>query len=268
MENKAKVSIIIACYNQASYLEKVLLSLQNQTFNEFEILIADDGSKNDVFEVVEKFTDKFLFPIQHIWHEDNGFRKTIIVNRAVQKSNGDYLIFIDGDCILHHKFIARHFIRRERNTILSGRRIMLDETISNKITSEQIQNLEVESPLFWWNNCLPKERKRGFYIAFIYKFLNAVSQDYWAFGSNYSLFKADFLKVNGYDEDIIGRGFEDINISQRFKLIGFKTKRLTYEALQYHLFHYSKPVPHLEEDKHIIANPTHFFAKNGIVKEQ
>jgi len=262
--NYPQVSLIIACYNQASYLEKILLTLKNQTFSNFEIVIADDGSGAELAEVIKKYQGSFTFPIQHIWHEDNGFRKTIIINEAVRNSNSEYLLFIDGDCLLHHKFIERHYTRRKRNVVLSGRRIMLDETISKKISNIEIENKTFEKPSFWWNNCIPKERKRGFYIPFIYTFINKIGKDYWAFGSNFSIHKSDFFSVNGYDQAIVGRGLEDINLSQRFKLKGYKTNRLTYEALQYHLFHNSKPVPHSKEEEAKIIYPKHFYAEKGI----
>jgi hypothetical protein len=259
-----KVSLIIACYNQADYLEKILYSILNQTFVQFEIVIADDGSGPEIAKIIQKFNGRFKYPIQHVWHEDAGFRKTIIVNQAVLKSKSDYLIFIDGDCILHHQFIARHYLRGKKATVLSGRRIMLDEEISKGISAEQIKKMLYEKPFFWWNHCKPKERKRGFYLPFIFQILNFSGKDYWAFGSNFSVHKTDFVEINGYDQSIIGRGLEDINLSQRFKLKGYKIKRLTYEALQYHLFHKSGSVPHSKEAEEIIIHPKHFFAENGM----
>jgi len=264
INNNPKVSIIIACYNQFDYLEKVLYSLLNQTFTDFEIIIAEDGASEDIQKIVLDFTNRFKHPIQHACHEDNGFRKTIIVNQAVRMSKSDYLIFIDGDCILHHKFIARHFKRKKLGTVLSGRRMMLSEVLSRSITDNLIRKKTFEKPSFWWNYFSFKERKRGFYFPFIFKIINSVAKDYWAFGSNFSLHKSDFVDINGYNEDIIGRGLEDINLSQRFKLKGFKTRRVTYEALQYHLFHNSDPMPHSGEEVSNITSPKSFFAENGI----
>jgi glycosyltransferase involved in cell wall biosynthesis len=262
--SKPLVSLIIACYNQAPYLEKIFISLLNQSFKDFEIVIADDGSGKELADVIKKYTDKFKNPIQHVWHEDNGFRKTIIANEAVRKSNADYLIFIDGDCILHHKFIERHFVRRKTGQVLSGRRIMFDQELTAKLTNDKVYNLEYESFKFWWKNCEPKDRNRGLYLPFIYKIVNLSSKQYWTFGSNFSLHKQDFIEVNGYEENITGRGLEDINLSQRFKLKGYRIRKITNEALQYHLFHKSGPVPHSDESKEIIINPINYYAVKGI----
>jgi glycosyltransferase involved in cell wall biosynthesis len=259
-----KVSIIIACYNHVDYLEKVFYSLLNQKFSDFEIVIADDGSGPEIAKLVEDFSVRFKYPIQHIWHEDIGFRKTIIVNSAVRESRSDYLIFIDGDCILHHKFILRHYLRRRSGIVLSGRRIMLNEVRCKSITIEMVKNRAFENLSFWWKDSRFKELKRGLYLPFIFHFINFIGKDYWAFGSNFSIHKSDFISVNGYDESIIGRGLEDINLSQRFKLKGYKTWRLTYEAIQYHLFHNSGPIPHSREEENSIIYPKTFYAQKGI----
>jgi glycosyltransferase involved in cell wall biosynthesis len=262
--HRPKVSLIIACYNHAVYLEKVFYSLLNQKFSDFEVVIADDGSGPEIGKLVEDFSGRFNFPIQHIWHEDHGFRKTIIVNSAVRQSKSDYLIFIDGDCILHHKFILRHYLRRSPGIVLSGRRIMLNEERCKSITIEMVKNRAIENLSFWSKNCSLKELKRGLYLPFIFHFINFIGKDYWAFGSNFSIHKSDFTSVNGYDESIIGRGLEDINLSQRFKLKGYKTWRLTNEAIQYHLFHNSDPIPHSGEEERSIIYPQSFYAQKGI----
>ncbi len=154
--------------------------------------------------------------------------------------------------------------RRKLGIVLSGRRMMLSAFLSQSITIELIMNKTFEKPSFWWKYFTFKERKRGFYFPFIFHIINSVAKDYWAFGSNFSLHKSDFIDINGYNEDIIGRGLEDINLSQRFKLKGYKTNRLTYEALQYHLFHNSGPIPHTGEDVTTIVYPQNFYAENGI----
>jgi len=264
INSNPKASLIIACYNQFDYLEKVLYSLMNQTFTDFEIVIAEDGASIEIKDIVAHFSRSFKHTIQHAYHEDLGFRKTIVVNQAVRMSKADYLIFIDGDCILHHKFIARHYKRRKLGTVLSGRRMMLTEVLSKSISSDLIRKRTFEKPTFWWKYFTFKERKRGFYFPFIFHIINSVAKDYWAFGSNFSLHKSDFIDINGYNEDIIGRGLEDINLSQRFKLKGYKTHRITYEALQYHLYHHSGPVPHSGEEASNINFPTDYYAQNGI----
>ncbi|MEL1222231.1 MAG: glycosyltransferase, partial [Candidatus Neomarinimicrobiota bacterium] len=93
------ISVIISTYNKPHFLEKVLTGYCFQTFNDFEIIIADDGSSNETKEMIAKFDQLLPQKIYHVWHEDNGFRKCKILNAAILKSSNDYLVFSDGDCI-------------------------------------------------------------------------------------------------------------------------------------------------------------------------
>jgi len=266
MKKIPKASLIIACYKHTDYLEKILYSLLNQTFKNFEIIIAEDGEYEAMLELTNRFKDKFEFPIKHLQHEDKGFRKTIIVNTAVLASSSDYLIFIDGDCILHHEFVGRHYKRREPGVVLAGRRIMLNENTTKRIKISEIKDKSFEKQSYLSKEYSIKERKRGLYIPFIYHILNQFAKHYYAYGSNFSIHKADFLAVNGYDENIIGRGLEDVNLTERLLLKKYTIKRLTYEAIQFHMHHSSDPVPHSLENEYIISHPSNFYAEIGAVK--
>jgi glycosyltransferase involved in cell wall biosynthesis len=138
------ISLVITVYRQAEFLEKILYSLINQDFSDYEVLIADDGSGPDVKEVVDRARGWIDQPIRHIWHEDRGFRRARISNRAVAESNGDYLVFIDGDCIPHHRFLSRHFKRGRKRTLLAGRRVKFDNELSKRTNFEAIQSQRIE----------------------------------------------------------------------------------------------------------------------------
>lgn len=271
MSNKPDVSLIISCYNQPEYLERVLHSALNQSYTNFELIMSDDGSGDEVAKLIQSYSPKFKYPIKHIWHEDMGFRKTIIKNKAVRASTTDYLIFVDGDCIMHHLFVERHFKRKAKDVVLSGRRVMLSEDFTQKLTLEQIEKRELERPKSWLNHIDTDEErfkniKRGLYLPFLFQPINFFSKSYFASGCNYSLFKENFMAVNGYNEDIIGWGYEDINISNRLQLKGYKIKKLTNEAILYHQYHShsTRPMSHSEEQIHQYVYPKHYFTKNGI----
>lgn len=153
--NKPKVSLIIACYNQANELEKVLCSLKNQTLKDFEIVIADDGSGLEVAKVVDAYSQQFSHPVQHVWQENLGNRKPRIVNLAVKKSKADLLVFIDADCLLHHRFLSSHYKWRKTGLVLTGRRISFDASTSKQLNLNQIENGHFERPYFWWNRSKP-----------------------------------------------------------------------------------------------------------------
>jgi glycosyltransferase involved in cell wall biosynthesis len=241
---KPDVSLVIAVYERADALEMVLVSLLNQSFARFEIVVADDGSGPGIAEVIDRYTDQFAHPIRRIWHEDEGFRKTIIVNRAVTRTEGEYLVFVDGDCLLHHRFLERHVRRRRRGEVLSGRRVMFDRALTGKVTVEDVRKRRVERIGYWWRHAGKIDRWNGFYFPFLHGIRNIGQRQYQILGSNFSVHKTDFYQVNGYDERIVGRGLEDNNLCVRFINSGMIVRTITREALQYHLYHTADPMPH------------------------
>jgi glycosyltransferase involved in cell wall biosynthesis len=259
-------SVIIAVYNKPDFLEKILVSLLNQTFQHFEVIIADDGSGPDIKEVVEKYSGRFSFPLRHVWHDDSGFRKTVIANKAVAASRAEYLIFIDGDSILHHRFVESHCRFKKRHTVLSGRRIMLDRELSERMTLDDVRSRKIEKPSFWWRHCQRVHIKHGFFVPVMFFIENFLRRKYSILGCNFSLFKSDYEDINGYDERIIGRGMEDSNIDARLRLKKIRIKTLTRQALQYHLFHRFDPVPHDPETIRHFCFPEESWTEYGLIK--
>jgi glycosyltransferase involved in cell wall biosynthesis len=241
------ISLVVAVYQRQDFLELVLESLLNQTFRDFEIIIADDGSGPEMAETIDRYRSRFEWPIRHEWHEDDGFRKTVIVNRAVAGSSADYLVFIDGDCILHRKFLARHFRRRRRGWVLTGRRVMLDAELTGRLTADDVRRRRIEGPAYWLGHCGRNDCKHGFYAPFVFGIRNRTRKNYEILGSNFSVFRDDFYAINGYDERITGRGLEDNNLCARFINAGVKVKSVAFEALQYHCFHPADAIPHSRE---------------------
>ncbi len=244
LNGKPAVSLVVAVYQREDFLELVLVSLLNQSFGDFEIVVADDGSGPAISRLLSRYNGRFAHPIRHVWHEDDGFRKTVIVNRAVTETAGDYLVFIDGDCILHHRFIERHFSRRRPRQVLSGRRVMFDQALTARVTTEVVRARRLERVGYWWRHAGKIDRWNGFYLPFVHFLRNLNRERYQILGSNFSIHKDDFYRVNGYDERIIGRGLEDNNLCARLINSGVVVRTITREALQYHLYHTADPIPH------------------------
>jgi hypothetical protein len=179
-----------------------------------------------------------------VWHEDDGFRKTVIVNRAVLESRGAYLVFIDGDCMLHHRFLERHYARRDRRRVLTGRRVMFDRELTGRVTLDDIRTRRIERVSYWWTHAGKNDRRHGFYAPWVFALRNAFRRDHQILGSNFSVHRDDFAAVNGYDERIVGRGVEDNNLWARFINSGMRIATVNFEALQYHCFHTADPIPH------------------------
>ena len=134
------ISVIISTYNKPHFLEKVLTGYCFQTFNDFEIIIADDGSSNETKEMITKFEQLIPQKIYHVWHEDNGFRKCKILNTAIMKSSNDYLVFSDGDCIPDSHFLETHSRLAQKGYFLSGGHFPITEKVSNLLAKEDIKS--------------------------------------------------------------------------------------------------------------------------------
>ena len=214
------ISLIVAVYKRPDALEKIFCSLQRQVFTDFEVVVADDGSPSAIADCIASWQTRVQFPIKHVWHEDVGFRKTIIANRAVCEAGGEYLVFIDGDCILHHRFLDDHWRRKEKGAVLAGRRVMMNAKAASCCTLDTITTGSFEAPLQWLIGSEKHTAQYAFRIPFLDPIRNRRRSDFFTLGSNFSLYRSDFFSVNGYDERIIGRGMEDDNLHARFCAAG------------------------------------------------
>ena len=238
------MALIIAVFQRPRVLELVLASLGNQTLRDFEVVVADDGSGPEIGRVIEHWPNCTPWPVQHVWQENQGFRKTVIANRAVAAASGQYLVFIDGDCILHHRFMERHHDRRRARQVLSGRRVMLDAALSERLSADDVTRRRIERPSTWWRHVKAHDRRNGFCVPAAFGWRGGFSPTYEILGSNFSMFRADLLEVNGYDERIVGRGLEDVNLRARLLNAGFAIRSISQEAVQYHCHHGTEGFPH------------------------
>ncbi|MDH7447008.1 glycosyltransferase family 2 protein [Aquimarina sp. 2201CG14-23] len=234
-----EISVIISTYNQPAWLYKVLVGYECQSINNFEVIIADDGSNEETKKIISTFSKIAKFRLTHIWHEDQGFRKTVILNKAIKVANAKYLLFTDGDCIPRNDFVETHLRLREVGWFLSGGYFKLPKNISELISEKHIKsqscfeaNWLIEQGLkssFKLNKLTSKGVKE--------RFLNAVTptKATWD-GMNVSGWKKDILLVNGFDERM-QYGGEDREIGERLFNLGIKAKQIRYSAICIHLYH-------------------------------
>jgi glycosyltransferase involved in cell wall biosynthesis len=237
-----KTSIIISFYNKIEYLKLVLAGFETQTEKFFEIIIADDGSNHQILDEVQKIISSYPFRIKHVWHEDKGFRKNKILNKAILASESDYLIFIDGDCVPHSHFVEGHLSNAEKNKILTGRRVNLSEKITAQLNVKKIKEQFLEKNFYKLIidgiSGESVDVEKGIFIQnkILLKLLNRKERG--LLGCNFSLFKQDILDINGFDERYEAPSIgEDSDIQFRLELTGKKIKSLNHIAIQYHLYH-------------------------------
>ena len=206
---KIRPPLIIPTYNWPEALELVLLSFKRQSQFTDEVIIADDGSKDETRLLVERFQSDFPTTLRYMWHEDEGFRKGVIMYKAIAQAEGDYIIQIDGDCIMHRHFIADHISAIEENTYLFGSRVSLKEFSVSKIFKDK----QIDFSFF--SKALTK-RGRSLYIPLLGKrYKRELPMSKKVRGCNLSYWKADYIAVNGYNEDIFGWGREDTELVVR-----------------------------------------------------
>ena len=234
-----QISIILSTYNQPSWLEKALQGYEFQTFKDFEILIADDGSKDETRLLIENYKNKSKLKITHIWHEDNGFQKTIILNKSIISSKSDYLLFSDGDGIPRSDFVEKHISQREEKYFLSGGYFKLPLNISEIISLDDIKNQNCFDINWLKKNGLNSSIKNYKLTArgCTEKLLNRLTptKATWN-GHNSSAWKKDILNVNGFDERM-QYGGEDRELGERMLNLGIRSKQLRYSAVCVHLDH-------------------------------
>ena len=226
------ISLIIAYYKNIPALELIFESLKLQTFHDFEVIIAEDDNADETILFLEQCRQTYRFPIMHVSHEDCGFRKNKILNDAIKITEGEKLVFIDGDCILHRKFLEMYNLNIKRDAYYYARRVMLSERMSNKLLStKNVKNISLISLLFSGSS----EIAQG--IFFPYRPATP-KEDREIWGCNWGVLKEYVIRVNGYDEDYnLPCCGEDNDIGWRLQGIGLKLISLKHKTIQYHLYH-------------------------------
>ncbi len=222
-----KISLIISTYESPAALDKVLQGAHGQTQPPHEILVADDGSGPATRALIERWQPRL--GLRHIWHEDQGFRKTVILNQAVAAAKGDYLVLLDGDCVPHRDFIRDHAALAEKDFWIQGRRCFVQEKFVPDFSVDR-------TPIGRW--CL-QHRITGVGKAFRLPFpvVRRNRQHRGIIGCNMAFWREDLVAVNGFDEDYTGWGSEDSDLGARLYHLG-RTRKFVYGwAVIYHLNH-------------------------------
>ncbi len=258
-----QLSLIIAVYKNIAALDLILRGLEQQSFKDFEVVIAEDNEGGEMRDFIKKAQNQYFFTIKHISQPDNGFQKDKALNKSVAVSAADYLVFIDGDCIPNKHFLKAHFDNRETGFALFGRRVMLSETLTKQLYRDK----KLKRLSFF--NLLKSQSKRldsAFYLPFLPNFIQNTT-GIW--GCNWSIHKKSIIAVNGFDEDFILPGYgEDTDIEWRLFKAGIRLKKIKNKAIQYHLHHKENYSDTLTNEKIMLKKQAegNFFCENGLSK--
>jgi glycosyltransferase involved in cell wall biosynthesis len=240
------ISVIVITYNREDALDAVLRSLARQSDRDFEVVVADDGSKPTTAERVAAWKDRVGQRLEHVWHEDRGFRAAEIRNRAILASRGAYVIFLDGDCIARPDFVATHRRLAEPGWFVTGNRILFSPGLTAQVLREKLV------PERWSLAGFVAQRLRGGInrISALLQLplgpLRRLRQKAWrgARSANLAVWRSDLTKVDGFDADYSGWGREDSDIIVRLLRAGVRRKDGVFATGVLHLWH-----PEAERDR-------------------
>ena len=234
------ISLIMTTYNAHEWLEKVLWGFQCQTYKDFELLVADDGSGPETAELVKRMQAEVDYELRHVWHEDNGFRKCEILNKAIIASKYDYIVFTDGDCIPREDFLQAHVENRREGHFLSGGAIRLPMNLSRQLSKEDIFSQRAFDKDWLTQNGLHQSFLKSLKLTrnkTLGKLMNAITPTNASWnGGNASAWRKDIFAVNGFNE-VMRYGAQDREFGERLMNKGLKGVQLRYAAICLHLDH-------------------------------
>jgi glycosyltransferase involved in cell wall biosynthesis len=242
------VSVIIALYKDLEALRAALAALQRQTYRSFEVVIAEDDENEKTESVLSEFGD---LSITHVSQPDRGNYKVVIQNEAIAKSRGEYLIFIDGDCVVYANFIEAHLALAKEKRVLCGRRVNLGPLLSTKVKRGELDPFAIERAPWRYLPTMVKDEMdhldelltldpNGWLYSVFSHFRK--KKEVRLLGCHFSAYRTDVMAINGFDEGYDDHPLaHDTDLDWRFKASGCELVSCKYVASMFHLYHGKRP---------------------------
>jgi glycosyltransferase involved in cell wall biosynthesis len=233
------VSVVITTYNRSDALLAVLAGLARQTDRNFEVLVADDGSRAEHRSAILNAPLARALRATHIWHPDVGFTASRVRNRGVAASRGEYIVFLDGDCVPEVDFIARHKLLAQPGFFVNGSRVLL----SSEFTTQVLSGAEQISGRSMWYWVLQRALGNASKLTGLLRLPDMPWRNKKAFSwkgirsCNLGCWRTDFECVNGFDESFVGWGHEDADFVLRLHNSGIIRKNGFCATEVFHLWH-------------------------------
>lgn len=245
MSQRPRISVIVTTYNAPRQLAACLESLVENATPPLECLVADDGSGPETRACVSSWAARCPWPIHHVWHEDAGFRRAAILNRAIARATGDLIVFVDGDCLVHSRFVEDHQQLAHEGCFVQGRRAFIKEAAVPEVLEKGFSFLRFAL----------SGRMTGILkgIRLPLPRIRIDTRLHGILGCNLAVFRSDLLRVNGFDEAYEGWGKEDSDLAARLYNLGLKRRLVHGRAIVYHLDHPLAPRDNLDENERRLA---------------
>ncbi len=234
MHSSPDVAIIVPTFQRPAHLERTLASLDAQEdCPPFEVIVADDGSLDETEEIVSGHAARASYRVAWVTHPHDGFQLAKCRNEGVAASRAEYLIFVDGDCVLPPTFVGEHWRRRQQGAVLTGDVIRLPRKESEQVTASAIRGRR-------WMSVVPRSeyrRLRWAYTKGIFYRVTRHPKKPRLFGGVNSMYRSDYERVNGYDENFRGWGMEDDDLRERLVRSGVRIRCTPAHLAPVHLWH-------------------------------
>lgn len=239
MEVPELVSLVITTYNRSDALLAVLSALTRQSDRHFEVIVADDGSSEEHRRrIVESAAAKALKAV-HVWHPDAGFTASKVRNRGVAAARGNFIIFLDGDCVPENDFIARHRSLASPGCFTNGSRVLLSPALTQRVIDGDA-TVDGRGPGFWLARRCKGEASKLTGLLRLPDGAFRIRQKFSWRGirsCNMAVWKHDFESVDGFDETFVGWGHEDADFVLRLHNLGLARKNGFCATEVFHLWH-------------------------------
>ena len=246
-----RTAVIVTTYNRPDALHAALAGFEEQDDSSFELLIADDGSRDDTHALVEAFARRAPFPVKHVWQEDLGFRAGAARNRALAQTTADYVIFSDGDCVPPGRFVSAHVALAQPRHFLAGNRVLLSEAFTAKVLARELP-IHRWSTARWLAAWLTRDVNRALpLLALPDGAFRTRAKARWegVKTCNFSAWRSDLARVNGFDERYAGWGLEDSDLVVRLLHAGVRYKSARFATPVFHLWHSENDRSRLAENQ-------------------
>lgn len=264
------IAVIVSTFERPGHLERCLASIEAQegVDGRFEVVVTDDGSRDGTLRLLATTARRVHFPLTFTTHEHDGFRLARCRNEGVAASTAPYLLFTDGDCILPPDHLQLHLEARRPGRIVAGDCLRLDEAASTAVTVDSLRA-----------GRFPRVLPAGERLRLTLKGLRAKVYEACRTpvrprlsGNNIGLWRSDYERVNGFDEQFVGWGLEDRDLQVRLERLGLRAWSILLSTAPVHLWHPPAPsfarnnegTPNLDYFDSLDRRPT--FCADGLTK--